>query len=91
MPKYTLGVLIVISLALVSITGLAGAAGTGPIITKESLKEMLANDDLIILDLRSQPDWMSSEFRIKNAMRVDPDDLESWGDLFPKNKVLVLY
>ena len=91
MPKYTRLVLTLISLILLSISGLAGAADIAPIITKESLKEMLANDDLIILDLRAHPDWMSSEFRIKNAMRVDPDDLESWGDLFPKNKMLVLY
>jgi rhodanese-related sulfurtransferase len=52
---------------------------------------MLANDDLIILDVRAHPDWLSSEFKIKNAMRVDPDDFESWGDLFPKNKLIVLY
>ena len=91
MPKYTRWFLITMGLILLSISGPAGAADTAPIITKESLKEMLANDDLIILDLRAHPDWMSSEFRIKNAMRVDPDDLESWGDLFPKNKMLVLY
>ena len=91
MPKHMIWVIILMGLALVSVSGPARAADIAPIITKESLKEMLANDELIILDLRTHPDWMSSEFRIKNAMRVDPDDLESWGDLFPKNKLLVLY
>jgi rhodanese-related sulfurtransferase len=78
-------------LILASISGPAQAADIAPMITKEALLEMLANDDLIIIDVRAHPDWMSSEFRIKNALRVDPDDFESWGNLFPKNKLLVLY
>ena len=91
MFKYVIWVIVSMSLVLVSVPGPARAAEIAPIITKESLKEMLTDDDLILLDLRARPDWMSSEFRIKNAMRVDPDDLASWSDLFPKNKVLVLY
>jgi hypothetical protein len=91
MPKHMIWVVILMGLALASVAGPARAADIAPIIKKESLKEMLANDDLIILDLRAHPVWMSSEFRIKNAMRVDPHDLESWVDLFPKNKLLVLY
>jgi rhodanese-related sulfurtransferase len=91
MLKYVILIIIFMSVALASISEPAQAANIAPMITKEALKEMLANDDLIILDVRAHPDWMSSEFKIKNAMRVDPDDFESWGDLFPKNKLLVLY
>jgi hypothetical protein len=91
MLKYKIWVIFFMSVALASIPEPAQASDFAPIITKEALKEMLANDDLIILDVRAHPDWLSSEFKIKNAMRVDPDDFESWGDLFPKNKLLVLY
>jgi rhodanese-related sulfurtransferase len=91
MPKYITLIIIFMSVALASNSEPAQTADIAPMITKEALNEILANDDLIILDVRAQPDWRSSEFKIKNAMRVDPDDFESWGDLFPKNKLLVLY
>jgi len=91
MLKYKIWVIIFICLALASVPEPALSADIAPMITKEALKEILVNDDLIILDVRAHPDWISSEFKIKNAMRVDPDDFESWGDLLPKNKLLVLY
>ena len=91
MLKYIILVVSLMGVALAPISEPAQAADIAPIITKEALKEMLANDDLIILDVRAHPDWVSSEFKIKHALRVDPGDFESWGNLFPKNMLLVLY
>jgi hypothetical protein len=75
----------------ISVSEPVWAADTVSRITKESLNAVLENDELVILDLRAQPDWTSSEFKIKKALRVDPDDFGSWADLFPKNTLLVLY
>ena len=91
MLKCKILVTLLMCVALASISGFSQAADIAPLITKEALKEMLTNDDLILLDVRAQSDWMTSEIKIKNALRVDPVDFESWGDLFPKNKLLVLY
>jgi hypothetical protein len=66
----------------------ATAAG---LMTKDELKLELGNADLVILDVRTGKDWTSSEFKIKNATRVNPREFSSWKDRFDKDKKLVLY
>lgn len=67
------------------------AASDVPRMTKEELKEMLDNSNLIILDMRAGKDWKSSEFLIKGAVRENPNDFDSWAMKYPKDKTLVLY
>lgn len=62
-----------------------------PMLTKEELKTMLGNSDLVILDARTGRDWKSSEFKIKDAVRADPNKLESWHKKYAKDTRLVLY
>jgi len=62
-----------------------------PRMTKDELKAMLGNPDLIILDVRSGMDWTDSDLKIKGAIREEPDDIKSWANKYPKNKTLVLY
>jgi hypothetical protein len=61
------------------------------LMTKDELKLELGNADLVILDVRTGKDWTSSEFKIKNATRVNPREFSSWKDRFDKDKKLVLY
>ena len=62
-----------------------------PTVTKETLKPMLDDPDLVVLDVRAGRDWKSSEFKIKGAQRVDPGNLAAWSSQYAKNKKYVLY
>ncbi len=63
-----------------------------PKITKEELKSLLDNPDLIVLDVRVSSEWKKSENKIKGAVREDPEKaIDSWADKFPKDKTLVFY
>jgi hypothetical protein len=59
--------------------------------TKEELKAMLGNPDLIILDVRAGSDWSGSDLKVKGAIREDPGNVKSWANKYSKDKTLVLY
>ena len=83
---------IALSLALVGLIIISALAEDGiPRISKEKLKEMLDNSDVIILDVRDSEDWQKSEFKIKGAIRRRSKLFDSWANEFPRDKVLVLY
>jgi hypothetical protein len=62
-----------------------------PRMTKDELKAMLNNPDLVILDVRAQRDWAEDDSKIKGAVREDPETVKSWASKYPKDKTLVLY
>ena len=62
-----------------------------PRMTRDELKGMMQNPDMVILDVRVGKDWDASEFKIKGAVRTDPAKLDAWKDKFGKEKTLVLY
>jgi rhodanese-related sulfurtransferase len=62
-----------------------------PRITKEQLKGMYDNSDLLILDVRSGRDWKASEFKIQAAERAAPSEFKSWAKKYPKDISIVLY
>lgn len=57
---------------------------------KDELKAMLGSETLVVLDVRLGKDWSSSEFKIKDSVRVDNKDL-SVADKYPKDNTFVLY
>jgi len=59
--------------------------------TKEELKKIMGEENVLILDVRAVRDWSSSEFKIKGADRTAPQDFQSWSNKYPKDKILVLY
>ena len=59
--------------------------------TKEELRAKLDSPDVVIVDMRRGKDWKASEEKIKSAIRVDPDAVESLAAKYPKDKTLVLY
>jgi rhodanese-related sulfurtransferase len=59
--------------------------------TKEELKAMLDNSNLVVMDVRTQQDWKESDLKIKGAVREDPGAVESWANKYPKDKTLVFY
>ena len=62
-----------------------------PRMTKDEIKAMLDNPDIIIIDVRHDQDWKGSDVRIKGAVREDPNDVKSWVDKYAKDRLIILY
>jgi len=62
-----------------------------PRMTKEELKAQLGNPDVVIIDVRVGGSWNGSEYKIKGAVREDPEDVSPWIEKYPKDKTLVFY
>jgi len=62
-----------------------------PRMTKDELKALLGNSDLVILDVRASSDWKSSDLKIKDAIREEPGQINSWSNKYSKEKIIVLY
>ena len=77
-----------LAMACASLTTTAAEA---PRITKEEVKGMLGNPDVIIIDVRAGGDWNSSNVKIQGAVREDPSKVGSWMDKYPKDKTLIFY
>jgi len=62
-----------------------------PRVTKDELKGLFGNPDLILLDVRSGSDWKNSDSKIQGAIREEPDQIKSWVQKYSKDKIIVLY
>ncbi len=62
-----------------------------PRMTKEELRAVLGNPDLLIIDVRYGKDWTDSDLKIRGAIREDPEAFKSWASKYPKDKTLVFY
>jgi hypothetical protein len=93
--KRTFAAILTLSMALslLAVFSFNALAGSAPRMTKEELKSMLGNDKLAIVDVRRSKDWNSSEYKIKGAVRGDPDPrkVASWANNYGKDRILVVY
>ena len=62
-----------------------------PRMTKDELKAMLGNPDLVIVDVRLGKDWTDNDSKIQGAIREDPESVKSWAVKYTKDKTFVLY
>jgi predicted sulfurtransferase len=63
-----------------------------PRMTKEELKPLLDNPEVIILDVRLLDEWKRGDLKIKGAVREDPEkDYRTWASKYSKDKTLVFY
>lgn len=62
-----------------------------PAMSRDDLKAMLGDPDLVILDVRAPSDWRESNSKIKGAVREEPNDVASWAEKYSKGKTFVLY
>ncbi len=63
-----------------------------PKMTKEELRSLLGNPDVIIIDVSVEEDYKENKFKIQGAVREDAEkDLNTWADKYPKDKTLVFY
>ena len=84
--------------SLVLLAGLAAMAlamGKGPEVprmTKEELFPMLERPDVVILDVRVGDEWKKSPWKIKGAVRENPEKgVQPVAEKYPKDKTYVLY
>ena len=82
---------VLFSLAILEGFALAAKAEDVPRMTKEELKGMLENPDVIIIDVRAGGDWNDSKQKIKRAVREDPRKVSSWIDKYSKDKTFLFY
>lgn len=66
-------------------------SGGVPEMTKDELNSLLGNPDLMILDVRRNSHWTSSDLKIKGAVRKEPNEIQSWADKYSKDRTIVLY
>ena len=52
---------------------------------------VLGTAELVILDVRTENDWESSELKIKGAVRADPSDVQRWSQNLSRENLYVLY
>jgi rhodanese-related sulfurtransferase len=80
-----------LGLAIVGMLSTVMAAEEVRRLTKEELKTMLDDPEVVILDVRASRDWNRGERKIKGAIRENPTRFESWAHKYSKDKTLVLY
>ncbi len=52
-----------------------------PRMTKEELKSLLGNPDVIIVDVRVDEEWKESKWKIQGAVREDSEkDINTWAN-----------
>jgi rhodanese-related sulfurtransferase len=69
----------------------ACSAAEAPRISKEELKALLGHRDVVVLDARTEAAWKGSDKKIKDAVRVDPWNIDLWAGGIPKDKKIVVY
>jgi 3-mercaptopyruvate sulfurtransferase SseA len=62
-----------------------------PRITKEELKKVLTDPEIIIIDVRKKKEWDKSDKKLPGAVWEEPKDPRTWAGNYPKNKHLVFY
>jgi hypothetical protein len=80
-----------LGLAIVAMVVPLVAAEEVPRMTKDELKTMLDDPNVVILDVRVGRDWKGSERKMKGSIRENPKRFESWAHKYPKDMTLVLY
>ncbi len=60
-------------------------------VSKELLKSMLEDSDLLLIDVRAPRGWAKSTEKIKGAVRGERDQVAVWGPSLPRDKKIVLY
>ena len=83
--------IVLLAFASMALFAKAAVADEVPRMSKEELRAMLGNPDLVIIDVRSGKDWEASQSKIKGAVREEPRQAKSWADKYDKDKTYVLY
>ena len=84
----------VLAVTLLSLTAVwVSSVGAADIarITKEELKTMMDNPKVVVVDVRTNPEWNISKVKIKGAVREDASKVKSWIEKYSPDKTFVFY
>jgi rhodanese-related sulfurtransferase len=70
---------------------LVGGAEGITFISADQLKEELTRPDVVVVDVRADHDWTSSQWKIQGAQRQSPGEVKEWMGKYSKDKKIVLY
>lgn len=87
--KQFVSALAILSFALVWVA--SAAAADIARITKEELKTMMDNPKVVIVDVRTNPEWNISKVKIKGAVREDASKVKSWIEKYSPDKTYIFY
>ncbi len=84
---------IVMAFMMLGIWVVTAVALDVPRISKEKLKSMLGNPEVVVIDVRTFFDRKMSVKQIKGSVRENPDPtkVKSWAKKYSKGKTIVLY
>lgn len=60
-------------------------------VDKDTLKAMLGEPDLLLIDVRAPGGWGRSTEKIKGAVRRERGQVAIWSPSLPRDKKIVLY
>ena len=86
-PIQRLALLVTILVGLGTVYGCASV----PKMKKETLRKMLGNPDVVVVDVRQSRYQKKSGQRILGAVCEDPNKVDNWIKKFPKGKTFVFY
>lgn len=91
--KSLIAAILIIMIGLLSIASCTKPSGRQavPRMTVEELKTGLGNPNLVVIDVRTGPDWKNSQTKIEGAVHEDPFKIGTWIDKYPKEKTIVIY
>ena len=84
----------VLAVTLLSLTAVwvsSVAAADIARITKEELKTMMDNPKVVVVDVRTNPEWNISKVKIKGAVREDASKVKSWIEKYSPDKTYIFY
>jgi hypothetical protein len=62
-----------------------------PRISKEKVRAMIGNPDVVILDCRLEDQWRSSDQKLPGAVYENPLHVKSWAGKYSKDKTIIVY
>ena len=91
MPRRSKQLKMFVSLVLVVVFTTISFAASKPKVTKEELKSLLDQGNVVVVDVRTSRDWGESDYKIKGAVRVTFRDVESWASNYSKDTTIIFY
>jgi hypothetical protein len=62
-----------------------------PRLTKDQVKDMLGNPDVVIVDIRFIKQWEQSDQKIPGALFAEPENFDAFVKIHPKEKTYIFY
>ena len=91
MRRFIWIVVVLVVVALLSLSPYTIAMAGTPKITAEELNAKLGKPDINIIDVRGAGRWKWSDQKITGAVHEDPEEVEGWAGKYAHDKTLVLY